>query len=231
MDGATLQARVYAGYAKAAARVGTLFDIYRPTTATNPLQFGNFVGTIPAAFTVHGSKGFNFESPSDWQKPSFHALLDPTQVLVGDYLVNHLGGAVGPFFIAGKDPVVPILAVNCNRVISINAQGANTALGLGHYSGNVAATAGATAAGTANETVKLSAWPASVLTSARAPKDAVLPGNDGAGSFKIILPPVLPGVTIQQSDMVTDDLGNRYAVLAAESQDLGWRLDVRQVLI
>lgn len=230
MDGPTLQNKVYSGYAKAAARVGTQFKIYRPTTAFNPLQIGNQIGVISAAFTVHSSAGFNFNMPSDWAKPTFHALLDPTQVLVGDYLVPLGNTLAGPFFIAGLDPVVPPLAVQCTRVINVLAQGGDTSVGLGAYSGNVALNSASTSAGVARETIKLQAWPAALLMSARAPKDAVLPGNDGTGTFRVMLPST-PGVVIQQTDIITDDLGNRYAIVGVERQDLGWRIDARQVLI
>ena len=36
------------------------------------------------------------------------------------------------------------------------------------------------------------------------------------------------GVTIQPSDIVTDDLGRRYLVGAAEQTDAGWRIDAQE---
>jgi len=219
MDGVLLQTKVYAGFAKAAKRIGTPFDIYRPTTAFNPLAPANMIGTTPAAFTPHGPSNFDFTKPSDWQKPSFHALLDPTQVIPGDYLVSETP-PFGPFFICSKDPAVPVLAVQCNRTISAFTPGpAPRPLGASSYGGSTLS----------NETALLTAWPCSILLGSRGIRNNELPGDAGYGSWRILLPPSAV-VSLRPGTIVTDDLDNRFVIQSAELQDLGWRIDAQQAV-
>ena len=215
MDGALLQTKVYGGFAKAAARVGLPHDIYRPVDATNPLVVGNKIGTLQAAFTIHTAKNFNFEKPSDFTDPMFHALLDPTTLQVGDFIVPQ-SGFFGPFFIASKTPSMPVLSVQTNRTLSIYTHAAASAqVGNIGYSGST----------TATETAIVSNWPASMLAGSTSRRDNKLPEDLGKGSFRVIMS-APAGVIIKQNMIVIDDLGNRLSVQMAELQDLGWRLDV-----
>jgi len=218
MDGATLQARVYAGYAKAALRVGLPYTIYRPTVATSPaIAIGNVIATIAAAFTVHSGGNYSFNRPSDYEKPTFHALLDGSQIQVGDYLAST--GKPGPFFIASKDPLVPILAVSCNRTISIATPGP-----AGFTPGPSTGYAGTVGTALAsNEPKFLTSWPASVLQGARSVSNKLLPGDVGSGMWAVLFP-ALAGVSVSSGDIISDDLGQRYTVRTAENTALGWRL-------
>jgi hypothetical protein len=217
MDGLTLQAKVYAGYAKAAQRIGLPYDIYRPTSFVEPLG-GMKIATIPAAFTQHGAGNFDFSKPSDYAKPMFHALLDGTQVQVGDYLVSE-NNPQGPFFIAAKDAGVPILAVQTNRTISAFNPGPTLGLGANVYSGTTLA----------NETAIMLNWPASVLLGSRGVRDQQLPEDAGYGSWRVLMP-AWPGVVIRPGTILNDDVGNRMIVVSAELQDLGWRIDATQAV-
>ena len=217
MNGATLQAKVYAGYAKAALRIGLPYDLYRPTSANNPIG-GTKLAVLSAAFTVHGPANFQFGVPSDYQKPLFHALLDGSQVQIGDYLVSETN-VQGPFFVASKDAGVPILAVQCNRTLSAWTPGPSLVVGANGYSGT----------NQANETAIMPSWPASVLLGSRAVRDHQLPEDAGYGSWRILMPS-WPGVTLRAGTILTDDLGNRMIVQSAELQDLGWRIDAQQAV-
>ncbi len=217
MDGATLQAKVYAGYARAALRVGLPYDLYRPTGPNNPTG-GAKLATLSAAFTVHGQANFQFGAPSDYQKPLFHALLDGTQVQIGDYLVSETN-VQGAFFIASKDAGVPILAVQCNRVLTAWTPGPALAIGANGYSGT----------NQGNETAIMIAWPASVLLGARGVREQKLPEDAGYGSWRILMP-AWAGVTLRPGTILTDDLGNRMIIQSAELQDLGWRIDAQQAV-
>jgi hypothetical protein len=217
MDGLTLQSKVYAGYAKAALRIGLPYDIYRPMTWDNPLADGP-VATVPAAFTVHGPSNFQFGTPADYQKPLFHALLDGAQVQVGDYLVSETNPQ-GPFFIAAKDAGVPVLAVQCNRTLTAWAPGPVLSVGANGYSGTTQA----------NETAFMTGWPASVLLGARGDRDQQLPEDAGYGSWRILMPH-WPGAVIRAGTILTDDINNRMIVQSAELQDLGWRIDATQAV-
>jgi hypothetical protein len=217
MDGARLQAKVYAGYAKAAQRIGLPYGLFRPISASNPIGVTP-IAILNASFTVHGPGNFDFSKPSDHKQPLFHALLDGSQVLVGDYLVSETNPQ-GPFFIASKDAGVPILAVQCNRTISAFNPGPALSIGANPYSGTTLA----------NETAILTNWPASVLLGSRGVRDQNLPEDAGYGSWRVLMP-AWPGVVIRPGTILNDDLNNRMIVVSAELQDLGWRIDATQVI-
>lgn len=225
MDGVLLQSKVYMGYAKSALRVGLPFDVYRPTSAANPTAIGNKIKTLQAAFTIHSGNNFNFGKPSDYKGPLFHALLDGAQVQVGDYL-NDPATAFGPFYIASMNPIVPILAVQTTRVISIfRPDGlASKPIGVSGYGGTVASTANA------NETAVMTAWPASVLEGARGIGSGQLPADTGIGIWRVLLP-AWSGVLINPGYIITDDVGKRMVVRQAELSDLGWNIQAVQALV
>lgn len=216
---------MYSGYAKSARRVGIPYDIYRPSSVANPLAAGNKLGTIKAAFAVHSSGNFNFAKPSDYKGPMFHALLDGAQVQVGDYL-NDPATVFGPFFIASMNPIVPILAVQTTRVITIfRPDGvASKVIGVSGYGGTVASTANA------NETAIMTAWPASVLEGSRGTNAGLLPGDIGVGIWRVLLP-ARPGVLVLPGYLITDDAQNRMVVRQAELTDLGWNIQAVQALV
>lgn len=223
MTPAQIQAKIYSGYAKGALRLGETYTIYRPAGATaNPISAPYIVGVTPAVFTVHSASGFNFDRPSDYNKPSYHALLDGTKVLVGDYLVAV--GFPGPFFVASTDPLVPILAIECGRTLTVSHPGLSTST-PGYTPGTYAGTVGEP--GATNETPYLTAWPASVLAGARSVNSGTLPGDVGRGMWNILLPPSA-AVGIRSGDIIGDDLANRYVIRSAESTALGWRINAEQ---
>lgn len=218
MDGATLQARIYSGYAKAALRIGLPHTVYRPTSAANPIVGDNVVGVTLAAFTVHSAGNFNFDKPSDYERPTFHALVDGTAVQKGDYLVYPADG-LGYFFIAEMSPLVPILAVQCNRIINVSTPGPAAFVDgpLPTYAGTIGEAAAT------NEVPFLTQWPAAIIQGARSVATKLLPGDVGEGMWTVYVP-FWPGTNIQSGDIISDDLGNRYAVRTSELTDLGWRL-------
>ena len=80
------------------------------------------------------------------------------------------------------------------------------------------------------ETPLASGWPASILRMPRSePNPVSLPGDVRAAQWEMLLPP-LCGVAPMVADIVTDDLGNRYAVAAPEF-DKGWRVTLQQVVV
>ena len=226
MDGARLETKVFAGFAKAASRIGRPFDIYRPISTSDAIAPANKLSTLPAAFTIHTANNFDFTKPSDYDKPLFHALIDPTQIRVGDYL-NDPATTAGPYFVASITSAMPVLAVACNRVISLYTPGPqNVAEGLSGYGGTMPTTAGNP---DGNETAVLTNWPASLLMRSRSSRDAYLPADTGSGMFRCLIP-AFAGVHVRPGSIIVDDLANRFAVQVAELQDLGWRLDAQQMV-
>ena len=217
MDGTRLQSKLYAGYAKAAKRIGVPYDLYRPATWNDPLA-DDPIASIPAAFTVHGANQFGFDKPSDHKNSLYHCLADGSQIRVGDYLINEDTGD-GTFFIASMDNAVPMLAIECNAVLTAYNPGPTLSIGANPYSGTTQA----------NETPIMTKWPASALLGARGVRDQTFPSDAGYGSWKILMP-YWEGVRIRPGTILVDDLTNRMVVQSAELQDLGWRIDATQMV-
>jgi len=213
MDGATLQARIYSGYTKAAQRIGLLFDLYRPTSSNNPTATGNKLATLLASFN---NENFNYKDPNKYGNALWYGIFDGAQTKVGDYLV----GASGTFFIAGMQPLLPILCVSCNHTINIVRTTQQNAVGAIGYGGDTPT----------NETPIMTGWPASILIGGRARKNDVnLPGDVDYPGWLILLP-AYPGAQIKTRDIIADENNVRYIVIAGELTDLGWRIQATQAV-
>lgn len=209
MDGATLQSKVYAGFGKAALRIGLSYAIYRPSGPDNPLA-GASVGTINAAFTA----GPNFQNPNKYGQAAWYGTLDGDQVNVGDYLVGE-----SIYFIAAKQHLLPIYAVQCNRTATVHRPQQRVTFGQQGYGGDTAA----------NEVAIMTAWPCSILQGTKGEKNPVnLPGDVRSPWWAILLPSC--NVQIKAGDEITDDMGLRYYISSAELTDLGWRLTAMQAI-
>lgn len=212
MDGATLQARIYAGYGKAALRIGQQYAQYRPSGAGNPLE-----SSLASLYVSFNAEDMLYGRPNKYGKPTWYALLDGTKTQPGDYLT----GPGGTFFIAAQQQALPVLAVECNAKVRISRMAAPTAAGAVGYGGVVESAAvdvlGSAAAG----------WPASVLIGGRSDKIVSTAMSVKSSGWQILLPPSVP-IAIAQGDVLHDDMGRRYAVYAAELTDLGWRLNANE---
>lgn len=220
MDGPTIQARVYAGYAKAALRIGLPYDQYRPVNVAAPL--GNKVATILAAFD--STPNYEFKKPNLYGDPTWYALINDATVATGDYLL----GNDGVFFIAGKQFLLPVQAVECNRsVVLIRAASGATPTGTQGYGGNCVAE-GSAVLGTLNlDGTVATGWPCSILFGGRQGRPTELPMAVGNAGWQILLPASMP-LVINASDVFIDDLGRRYVVDGAEHSDLGWRINSKE---
>lgn len=214
MDGTRLQALIYRGRGKAAARVGLPCRVFRPQNSTAPLT--NLLTTIPAAFNAADSK---YGKPSLYGKAVWYADLDGRITKTGDYLVRIKDGAT--WFIAGQQEAgLPIVAVDCNGLISIQRPTISTQCGVVGYSG-------VQNPGDILGTVD-SPWPASILIGGRTQAAIGLPSDVKEAGWRILLPPSIPK-PILAGDFVTDDIGRRFAVESGEVTDLGWRLTANEV--
>lgn len=115
MDGTRLQAQIDRGYAICASKIGLPFDVYRPSSLLTPIASGNKVLTaFLASFTV-SKDTLNYMSYNKPKVPMWTAILDSSQVQIGDWLI----GAQGIFFIADKQALQPIPAIQCSGNVSI----------------------------------------------------------------------------------------------------------------
>ena len=215
MDGATIQAKIYAGRGKAALRMGRDCSVYRPLTAAAPL--GNLAATIKAAFNSGNS---NYKAPNLPGDALWFADLDGRITQPGDYLIRVFDGDT--FFIANQQELLPIVVVECNRQLKITREVPVAAVGAVGYSGmqpaqetDVLGTTGAL-------------WPCSILLGGRSQAALNLPADVRQSGWRIMLPPSVP-ISIKAGDIATDDLGRRYAIEAAEQTDFGWRINAQEV--
>ena len=187
---------------------------YRPSSALNPITPMNLLRTLPASFN---SKDMTYSKPNDYGSAKWYCLCDGSKTQVGDYLV----GDQGTFFIAAQQPMLPIMAIECNRVLNVYRQQTQSAAGINSYGGTTLQ----------NRIPLMTGFPASVLKGAKAEKEgAVLVGDLKLPGWAILMPAV-PGVVFLVSDIITDDIGRTYIISSPELTDMGWRLDTVQAQI
>ena len=212
MDGATLQQRVYYGYAKAANVIGLSFAQYRPATASTAIAAGNLLRSMPASFNA---QDMAYGKPNGYGKATWYCVADGRLLQVGDYLT----GNGSTYFIAAMQPLLPMLAVECNRTVTVYRPQQQPGVGALGYGGNTES----------NQVAIVTAFPASILIGAKAETNAVkLPGDGRSVAQVMLLPPIPGGVQIKNNDIVIDDLANRYIIFGAELTDLGWRCTVME---
>jgi len=197
----------------AARAAGTSTDAFRPSGQSDPLAPTNRFLRLHALFTrMHGS----FERPQRYGDPLAHGIFDAAYTCPGDYLVQ--GKAV--WFIASQEPLLPVLCVRCNRIVSFSRAIAPSAVGATSYGGLTTAT-------TAPLLIK---WPASVIGASGAGQPQADLPSDNTVPYWTLLLPALASVAILPGDLMTDDLDRNATVSAAELTQLGWRLTVKQAI-
>jgi hypothetical protein len=211
MEAATLQARIYAGYSKAALRIGTTFSIYRSADGLTPIKNANLQGTVLASANINWEyTRFNKYGNAVWQ-----LIADGRVLQKGDYIVGN-----NTFFIAAMQPLLPIMAVECNQEITVMRPYEEDGIGaMPGYAGNTGA----------KETLLLQDCPCSILEGTKGDQSpAKLPGDTKMPWVRCLLP-YLGDITIKTGDIVIDKFGVRYVVSGDELTDLGWRLTLNEV--
>lgn len=215
MTPAQITAKVNKGYAVAAKKVGFPFSQYRPTDPLAPLAAP--LSTLPAAFDTNG----RFNAPNGYAHPTWRGYFDGSRTLPGDYLVEvsptQTGQDARIFFVAAQQPLLPILAVDCNETITIKRQPQEGTAGLSEtWGGDVQA----------GETILISGWPCSRLQGTKGEKaNSGIPSETRLPWYSALLP-TTPGIVIKTGDIAVDANGIRYSISSVESTDLGWRLSL-----
>jgi hypothetical protein len=156
-----------------------------------------------------------YKKPNKYGKATWYALFDGAGITVSDYFI----GPQGTFFIAGMQSLLPILAVECNRVVTIYRPKRQTNVGLGGYGGTT----------DTNMLTFVKGRPCSILQGTKGEKsEAALPGDTRSPWVIILLPAA--GGTIRPDDVMIDDLGRRYVVSSPELTDLGWRITAQMAI-
>lgn len=189
--------------------LGSPYAQYRPGDDTNAIASENLLATISAWITadVNGRA----LKPSNYAKPIWYGMFDPTQTQVGDYLV----GPLGTFFIASQDAPHPFQVISCNRTVNITKSNAMPSLGKQNvYGGDQRATELDVATG----------FPCSMLQGTKGEVgSSKLPG-DAKQPWVAVLLPTIPGVTLRNDFILTDDLNHRFVISSVELTGLGYRI-------
>lgn len=204
MDGQTLQTLIYAGYARAAAKTGKPYDVYRTASALNPIDLGNKVATVDCFFAAEK----RFEVPHKFKEPTRYLYADGSQLQKGDFLV----GDYGTFFVGDMEPNLPIQAIWCNESVAISRV---------TYVNGIAT----------DDQVIAQAFPC-FRQLKRVDQKPVL-GMYGAstqttpiGEWFLYIP-IDPSIA-DQSDFVTDQNGRQYSISTIDPTEIGAVLVIRQ---
>lgn len=218
MDAARIQQKVYSGYGKAAIRVGYLFNQYRLLGVADPINPGNLVGQLNAAFTV-GPTGFRFERTPSHKDVLFNGLFDGSEVQAGDYFVSTHDGST--YFVGQMAPILPPLCVLCNRVVTFSKTAASQTFGLQPaYEGTTSA----------NEQAAMTRFPIALLFDARGRGTEVGLPTDLPSPFFLGLAPAIDGIDLRSGMFVQDETNRRYIIAASELTDMGWRFSAQQAI-
>ncbi|MDY3551409.1 hypothetical protein R5W24_000485 [Gemmata sp. JC717] len=202
-DQAGIQAKIWRGYGKAARKLGAEYQFRRPAA-------GAFPGTALFTRLVSiNAEDMTYRKPDKYGKATKYAVVDGTGVAPGDYFI----GPEGTFFIAAMQPLLPILAVECNRTVVFARVPNDPGVGARGYSGMTAR----------SELPYASRVPCSILQGTKGERnEAKLPADTRVPWWAVLVPAAVG--TVQYGDTITDDLNQRYVVSSAELTALGYRI-------
>jgi hypothetical protein len=206
VNGALLQDRIYAGYAKDALHTGYLYEIYRSDTPISPLEAGNKIGSTYCRFAALVDK-----KPHQYKIPNYTLFADGRVLQQRDILVNPDHGT---WFIGDMQHLLPMQAVKCNDVLQINrpvyqtdpiavVDGDLVAIGLPVF----------------RQLKKVDQKP---VNSAYGASTAATP----IGEWFVFAP--IDWTLLKQMDLVTDEDGRRYTISTIDPTELGAVLVMRQ---
>lgn len=227
MNGSQINAKIYAGRAKAALRLGLDYYQYRPVLASNPLTVS--LRTMKAAFNNGDNAYKNPNLPGD---AIWFGDFDGRLTVAGDYLVRVSDGQT--YFISSQQPLLPIVCVDCNRSVRLTrAAPPSASVGVVGYGGicdDPAESVDVLGTNPTSNAGVFVGWPCSILFrkgKMRNP-EALPSGTSEQTGWQIMLPLSVP-IQIRTGDRVVDDLGRVFVVNGAEQSDLGWRIAAVEV--
>lgn len=206
MDAATLQTRIYGGYAKAAQRIGESYSVYRSISAINPLDSGYLYSNVLASFNVDWA----YSKANKFGNALWQLIADGTPLQVFDYLVSEQS----TFYVAAMQSLLPMLAIETNRTLTIKRPTQPTGKGSVGYGGYQDSTA----------TLLMQNCPASVLEGTKGETSTAKLPSDTKMPWWRVLMPFLGGVILETGDIIVDDLGARSIISSVECTDMGYRL-------
>lgn len=207
MNGTLLQQKIYYGYAIAAQKIGNAFSQYRAASPINPIVNGNL---LTSSFLASFNVDWKYSKASQWGKVIYQCLGNGAVMRVGDFLIS----AAQTFFIVAMEPLLPIIAAQCNAVASVERPFISNAVGDVGYSGYVPQS---------TRTVLMSNIPMSIIEDTRKSSNPTKLPTDTACNNWIISIPNLDGTLLQVGDSIIN--GNDiYSIEAPELTSYGWRI-------
>ena len=213
MDSNQFQDKVYFGLGKTARYLGSAADAYRPSSAFHPLDQQNRFLRLPVWFT---STSNSVTGTNVYGQPLWHGVFDASYTRPGDYLVWQSK----VYFIASQEPLLPVLCVMTNRVVSISRPNVQALPAANPYGGYASGAS----------TPLLGDFPALVLSETKSGSSLVNLPTDQALAFWYVLLPALSELLITPGDLLTDDLGRNAVVTESELSSLGWRLSAKMAM-
>lgn len=234
---------VNGSYAALAQALGVPHQVFR-ANGSDPLSLTNLAGTIPALFLDGGGAGFNFNRSLHPDDVIQNALLDATGLRLGDFLARPAewggNGFAQVYFITSMEPMRPVNAVLCNRLVSQlrgNSQldadgGQGEALpsqtgGAGRYFG-YSRTPDDDEIGPGEQTLPRNVPVALVPLAGAARGQGQVPTDaPGPGRWRMHLPvSVFPLGSVQNGDIFVDEGGSRYQVATNGWTPLGYKVEM-----
>jgi hypothetical protein len=233
MNGEQINQKIRYGYAKAAKKLGSPYDLYRASTPFTPIQIGNFVGTLPMV----PSQDWTWMKANRPGNAIWYMCIDgqdasaPLDAQEGDYLIG-----LKTFFVLSKEYQMPMQAVECNKLIDlIRPTQSNSA---GYTPGSYAAYV------EGNSDQIMQNMPISMLVANRqgSRADSKLPTDTNQPQW-LCLMPNLGDVDVRTGDIIvglsdTDpsqmagvvNTNDRFVVSGTEETEFGWRLTCMQTM-
>ncbi len=207
MNGATLQARIYAGMARAAEHTGEAYSLYRADSPISPIEAGNLLGEVNCLFAAEKK----FEVPQKYKVPTRYLYADGRELQQRDILV----GPYGTFFVGDMQPLLPMQAIGCNDSIQINRPIYQVGAQIEVVDGDLIAFA----CPCFRQLKKLDQKP---VNSAYGASTAATP----IGEWFVYAP--IDWTLLKQNDICTDQTGRRYTLSSIDPTEIGAVLVIRQ---
>ena len=205
-----LQDRLYLGLGISARRIGQPADAFRPSGPLDPLDRRNRFLRLSASFV---STDGQYRRTNAYGDVLWYGVFDGSYTRAGDYLT----AASGTYFVASQAPLLPILCIRTNRVISIAQPTMQTGVAGNSYGGYTAG----------SSIVLMDRWPASVLGENRSSHStADLPTDQVIPYWEVLIPSVA-GIVLSPGDIIRDDLGRTAIIAGSELTNLGWRISAK----
>ncbi len=217
---ATIQSKVWYGYGKAATVLGPTLSLYRAQAAlTAPVVEANLVGPIAAQFTV-ANTAFNFLRAPKENEFVWFCLIDGSQVQVGDVLTD---GTALTYYIAQMESLLPIVAVQCTNVVTIErplSALAPTGGNVGYIGQVNSEISGNPIASSIPACIK-----ANSIGNSRRGDGKIADDAPGPIRWDVYVPPaIVPQGSVLDRDIVADGV-YRYQVVAAFWSQMGYKLE------